>query len=226
MDDILIVEDDTLLRDGIAYALGKAGYKSKEAGTLADAGKYLNQKFRLLILDLNLPDGDGRTFLRQLRVTGEIPVLVLTARNSEEDIVESFDLGCDDYLTKPFSTAVLLKHIGAILKRSNKSNRDIYYQGNLIYDFSRKQLLMDRRDVDLTATECRLLELFLKNKNQVLTREVILRHVWDAYENYVDEKALNVNIRRLRKKVETDAAAPVRILTVFGIGYKWSDAND
>ncbi len=226
MEELLIVEDDVLLKEGISYALRREGYLVYEAGSLKEARQALKNRVKLVILDLNLPDGDGRELLSQLRAGVDLPVLVLTARDSEEDVVESFDLGCDDYMTKPFSTAILLKHVKAVLRRTRGQERDVYYHENLIYNFSCKELRNRGQTVNLTATECRLLEAFLQNPNQVLTRELLLEKVWDAYENYVDEKTLNVNVRRLREKVEEDPRHPVYIVTVFGIGYKWSENHD
>jgi DNA-binding response OmpR family regulator len=168
---------------------------------------------------LNLPDGDGRELLSQFRAGG-VPVIVLTARDGEEDEVKSFDLGCDDYVTKPFSTVLLRRRI------AGKGNRNVYCHGELVYRFSEKELLRNGQSVKLTGTERRLLEVFLRHRNQVLTREALLEQVWDAYENYVDERTLKVNISRLREKVEKDARNPEYICTVFGIGYKWSDGYE
>lgn len=220
------MEDDQLLRSGIVYALRKENYLVYQADSLESARNQLNQPLALVLLDLGLPDGDGRELLTQLRQAGELPVLILTAQDSEADIVESYDLGCDDYLTKPFTIPVLLRHIRAVLRRAGKQAGEIYYQGQLSYHFSRKELRRDTDIINLTATECRLLEVFLKNRNQVLTREMLLDKVWDQYDNYVDKKTLNVNIRRLREKVESDPHKPVCLQTVFGIGYKWSDGDD
>lgn len=223
---ILIVEDDILLREGIAFALQKEGYLVSEAGSVSEAEKKLNQGIHLIILDLNLPDRNGGDFLADLRKVSELPVIVLTAKDLEEDVVKTFQLGCDDYMTKPFSTAILLSHVKAVLKRAGNQDKDIYCCGNLTYHFAKKELKKDGNRISLTATEYRLLELFLQNRNQVLTRELILERVWDTYENFVEEKTLSVNIRRLREKVENNVKHPEHILTVFGIGYKWSDSYD
>lgn len=188
---ILIVEDDRMLNEGIAYALRKKKYLVYSAGTLEEAETYLNQSVNLVILDINLPDGDGREFLKKVRGNNPVPVLLCRIE-------------------------VLLKHVGNM-------EGQFYYCGTLAYDFKEKLLRKGESFVKLTATEIRLLEVFLKHRNQVLTREQLLGLVWDAYENYVDEKTLNVNIRRLREKIEDDPKEPVYIKTVFGIGYKWSD---
>lgn len=220
---ILIVEDDRMLNEGIAYALRKKEYLVYSAGTLEEAETYLNQSVNLVILDINLPDGDGREFLKKVRGNNPVPVLLLTARDTEQDMLQGFVAGCDDYVTKPFSMAVLLCRIEVLLKHAGNRDGQFYYCGALSYDFKGKQLKKGQSPVKLTATEIRLLEAFLEHRNQVLTREQLLGLVWDTYENYVDEKALNVNIRRLREKIEDDPKEPVYIKTVFGIGYKWSD---
>lgn len=220
---ILIVEDDRMLNEGIAYAIRKKEYLVYSAGTLEEAETYLNQSVNLVILDINLPDGDGREFLKKVRGNNPVPVLLLTARDTEQDMLQGFAVGCDDYVTKPFSMAVLLCRIEVLLKHVGNMEGQFYYCGTLAYDFKEKLLRKGESFVKLTATEIRLLEVFLKHRNQVLTREQLLGLVWDAYENYVDEKTLNVNIRRLREKIEDDPKEPVYIKTVFGIGYKWSD---
>lgn len=220
---ILIVEDDRMLNEGIAYALRKKEYLVYSAGTLEEAETYLNQSVNLVILDINLPDGDGREFLKKVRGNNPVPVLLLTARDTEQDMLQGFAVGCDDYVTKPFSMAVLLCRIEVLLKHVGNMEGQFYYCGTLAYDFKEKLLRKGESFVKLTATEIRLLEVFLKHRNQVLTREQLLGLVWDAYENYVDEKTLNVNIRRLREKIEDDPKEPVYLKTVFGIGYKWSD---
>ena len=217
--ELLVVEDDELLRSGIVFALRKEGYLVREAGSLGEARRALNERLRLVILDLNLPDGDGRELLSQFR-SGQVPVIVLTARDGEEEAVKSFDLGCDDYVTKPFSTVLLRRRIAAVLRRTGTGH------GELVYRFSEKELLRNGQSVKLTGTERKLLEAFLRHRNQVLTREALLEQVWDVYENYVDERTLKVNISRLREKVEKDARNPEYIRTVFGIGYKWSDSYE
>ncbi len=220
---ILVVEDDMMLNEGITYALRKKEYVVYSAKTLEEAAEYLNQPVNLVILDINLPDGDGREFLQNFRKSNSIPVLLLTARDTESDMLWGFDAGCDDYVTKPFSMAVLLRRIEVLLKHSESVDSQIYYRGSLVYDFNEKQLTKEYQPVNLTATEVRLLEAFLTNRNQVLTREQLLDMVWDTYENYVDERTLNVNVRRLREKIEDNPREPACIKTIFGIGYKWSD---
>lgn len=223
MTRILLIEDDVLLNQGIAYALKKEGYLTDTAYSFAEAWTKVNEFPSLILLDINLPDGDGREFLKELRVKNQVPVIFLTARDSEKDMIAGFDVGCDDYITKPFSIPVLLRKIKILLKRAGSQNSELYYQGDLVYDFREKILTICSGKVKLTATETRLLEYFLQNRGRVLTREQILEKVWDSYENFVDEKTLNVTVRRLREKIEKDPKNPVYIKTVFGLGYKWKE---
>lgn len=223
---ILVVEDDRTLNEGISFALGKEGYRVHSAYTLREAEKRLKQKMNLILLDINLPDGDGREFLEKALASQPVPVLLLTARDSEEDMLRGFRAGCDDYITKPFSMQVLLMKIGAVLRRSGRASRQIYADGELVYDFESKTLTKSGQAIELTALECRLLELFLHNRGIVLTRETLLEKIWDVDERYVEDRTLNVTIRRLRKKVEDDPEKPRHIRTVFGLGYKWEDEGE
>ncbi|MGI6070087.1 MAG: response regulator transcription factor [Blautia sp.] len=225
MQRILVVEDDLMLNEGIVYKLKKEGYETISAHDLEETKKMLGQQPDLVILDVNLPDGDSREFLKRLRAQNPVPVIFLTARNTEKDMIGGYDAGGDDYVTKPFSMAVLLCRVKALLKRNQEGSRKFYYSGSLSYDFENGQLVISGETIPLTPTEGKLLEVLLNHRNMVLTREVLLDRVWDVDENFVDEKTLNVNIQRLRKKIEREPGNPKWIRTVFGIGYKWSDGN-
>lgn len=220
---ILVIEDDRALNGGIVFALERERYTVHSAYTLAEAEKCLKQKMNMILLDINLPDGDGRTFLKNVLSEQPVPVLLLTARDSEADMLKGFQAGCDDYITKPFSMPVLLAKIAAVFKRSEGASRQIYVNGGLVYDFEKKSLTRHGMAVELTALEYRLLELFLQNRRIVLTRELLLARIWDADERFVEDKTLNVTIRRLRMKVEENPEQPEHIKTVFGMGYKWED---
>lgn len=221
----MVIEDDRALNGGIVFALEKEGYHVHSAYTLQEAEKSLKQRMNLILLDINLPDGDGRAFLQSVLAGQPVPVLLLTARDSEEDMVRGFQAGCDDYITKPFSMPVLLMKIAAVLKRSEGVSRQIYTNGELLYDFENKTLTRRGEAVELTALERRLIELFLHNRGIVLTRERILDRIWDADERFVESRTLNVTIRRLRMKVEENPEEPIYIKTVFGLGYKWEDGQ-
>ena len=222
---IMVIEDDRALNDGIVFALEREGYTIHSAYTLAEAEKRLQQKMNLILLDINLPDGDGRDFMRNALSEQPVPVLLLTARDSEADMLKGFQAGCDDYITKPFSMPVLLMKIAAVLKRSEGTSGQLYVNGDLVYDFEKKSLTRHGAAVELTALECRLLEFFLHNRGIVLTRERLLERIWDADERFVEDKTLNVTIRRLRMKVEENPEEPVYIKTVFGMGDKWEDES-
>ncbi|MDE7277357.1 MAG: response regulator transcription factor [Lachnospiraceae bacterium] len=218
---ILVIEDDRTLNAGIVFALEKEGYAVHSAHSLLEAEKRLRQKMNLILLDVNLPDGDGRDFLQNILARQPVPVICLTALDTEEDMLKGFRAGCDDYVTKPFSMPVLVMKIKALLKRSEGTSRQIYCSGDLIYDFEGKTLRKRDSVVELTALEVRMLEFFIRNRGIVLTRENLLDKIWDAEERYVEERTLNVSVRRLRKKIEDNPEEPRYIRTVFGIGYKW-----
>ncbi len=222
---ILVVEDDRALNEGIVFALRREGYLVHGAYSLREARGKLGEPIHLILLDINLPDGDGRDFLGNVLSGQPAPVLLLTARDAEEDMLQGFRAGCDDYITKPFSMPVLLMKIAAVLKRSEGVSRQIYANGELVYDFESRVLTRRGEVVELTALECRLLELFLRNRGIVLTRERILERIWDADEKFVESRTLNVTIRRLRIKVEENPEEPAYIKTVFGLGYKWEDGE-
>ena len=221
----MVVEDDRALNEGIAFALRREGYLTNSAYSLREAREKLEERMHLVLLDINLPDGDGREFLGSVLAGQPAPVLLLTARDTEEDMLQGFRAGCDDYITKPFSMPVLLMKIAAVLKRSEGVSRQIYTNGELLYDFENKTLTRRGEAVELTALECRLMELFLHNRGIVLTRERILDRIWDADERFVESRTLNVTIRRLRMKVEENPEEPIYIKRVFGLGYKWEDGQ-
>ena len=221
----MVIEDDRALNEGIAFALRREGYLTRSAYSLREAREKLEEQMNLILLDINLPDGDGREFLGSVLAGQPAPVLLLTARDTEEDMLQGFRAGCDDYITKPFSMPVLLMKIAAVLKRSEGVSRQIYTNGELLYDFENKTLTRRGEQVELTALECRLTELFLRNRGIVLTRERILERIWDADERFVESRTLNVTIRRLRMKVEENPEEPIYIKTVFGLGYKWEDGQ-
>ena len=221
----MVIEDDRALNEGIVFALRREGYLTRSAYSLREARGKLEEQMNLILLDINLPDGDGREFLGSVLAGQPAPVLLLTARDTEEDMLQGFRAGCDDYITKPFSMPVLLMKIAAVLKRSEGVSRQIYTNGDLLYDFENKTLIRRGEPVELTALERRLMELFLHNRGIALKRERILERIWDVDERFVESRTLNVTIRRLRMKVEENPEEPIYIKTVFGLGYKWEDGQ-
>jgi len=222
LERILIVEDDIIIGGGVKLFLEGKGYETVLALNIMQARKELKTPFNLIILDINLPDGNGLDFCRELHST--IPIIFLTANDTEENMIEGFEYGCDDYISKPFSVEVLYHRIAAVLRRSkNKQTKEIFIFQNLSVDFARMQVSISDHPVKLSATEYKLLELLIKNRGQVLTRNRIFEKIWDCDENYIDENTLNVHIRRLRQKIETDPKNPKFIITVFGIGYTFGE---
>lgn len=221
---LLIVEDDVIIAGGVKVFLEGKGYSVDCAFNLADARKALNQNYQLIILDCNLPDGSGLDLCRTIREQSNVPVIFLTALDTEEDMIEGFRAGCDDYIAKPFSVELLNQRIMAVLRRSGREEeRSLFSYRELTIDFGKMQVFLNQIPVKLSGTEYKLLELLVKNKGQVMTRDSILERIWDCNENFVDENTLNVHIRRLRQKIETDSRHPQYIITVFGIGYTFGE---
>lgn len=220
MDRILIVEDDVIIGGGVKFYLEKKGYDVILTDSVKAAKSELLKPFNLILLDINLPDGNGFDFCSEIRQHNTIPIIFLTANDTEENMIAGFKLGCDDYISKPFSVEILYHRIVAVLKRTHTEQlADIFNYKNMSVDFSRMQISILNKPIKLSATEFKLLKLLIKNHGQVLTRSQILEKIWDCDENYVDENTLSVHIRRLRQKIEIDAKNPEYIITVFGIGY-------
>ncbi len=209
---ILIVEDDQSINKGIGIALGEEKYVIGHAYTLAEAKAY--EPVDLIILDVNLPDGSGLDFLKELRRTSSVPVLILTANDTEMDEVVGLQLGADDYMSKPFSLSVLRLRAEKLLRRDKK--QEILSVDGLSLDFERLQFVKDGREIDLSKTEIRLLRIFTENPGMILSREQLIDYVWQG-QDFVDENALSVSVKRLRGKI-ADEAHPY-ISTVYGIGY-------
>lgn len=222
MKKILIVEDDKGLNEGLAYDLEEEGYEVHSALSASAALKIFRaQETDLVLMDGNLPDGDGYTLCRQMKQFRDVPVVFLTARDMELDEVRGFDCGADDYITKPFSMALLHKRIQAVLRRADRNTRqNLYSDGYLTVDFDTSNVTVDEKPLILTPTEYRLMKLLIDNSGKVLTRQRILERLWDANGNYVDEHALTVNIGRLRAKLEKDENKYIK--TVYGMGYMWN----
>lgn len=225
---ILIVEDDLSLINGLSFALKKQGYELDVARTRAEADTiWAEGSYDLVILDVSLPDGSGFDICRKIRLTSKVPILFLTAADEETDIIMGLDMGGDDYITKPFKLAVLLSRINALLRRSSNFCQA---ETELKLNGIRVQLLKGKADkngeeLDLTASEYKLLCLFMENPGIVLSPEQILSKLWDCNENYVDNNTVTVYIRRLRMKIEDNPGEPKRIVTVRRMGYKWNTAD-
>lgn len=223
MGNILVVEDDKNLNNGIVFTLEKEGYTVISSYSKADAKNKFNDNINLILLDIGLPDGSGLDLCKEIRSKSNVKIIFFTANDTEQDMVKGYDCGCDDYIAKPFSLEVLKHKINAILKKNDVVQSNTFEYMGLKIDYDKMTVTVDSVDVVLTPTEYRLLELLAENKNQVLTKNILLEKLWDNNGKFVDESALSVNIQRLRKKIESDSKNPKYIITVFGIGYTLGD---
>ena len=225
MSKILLLEDDLSLINGLSFVFKKQGFELSIARTLKEAeGMWKDGKYDLLILDVSLPDGCGFEFCKKVRLTSKVPIIFLTASDEETSIIMGLDIGGDDYITKPFKLGVFVSRINALLRRANSFQAmDTELQSNGI-----KVLLLQGQVfkngvlLDLTAVEYKLLCLFMRNPNMVLTKEQILDRLWDCDGNYIDSSTLTVFMRRLRMKIEDNPSEPHMLRTVRGMGYKWN----
>lgn len=221
MANIFLLEDDRILSKGISIALEKDGHIVTAVYGYTEAlQKYQNRKYDLFLLDINLPDGSGMEFCKKIRETAETPVLFLTANDTEQDMLEGFGAGCDDYIPKPFSIEVLRKKIQAVLKRTAGDSARIRYK-NLEIDTDKCLVLMNGEEVHLTSTEYRLLCYFIENKGRIVTKAMILEQLWDIDGNFVDENTVRVNVKRLRQKLRDENQE--YIVTVWGMGYTFGE---
>lgn len=217
-----IIEDDDALCQGLETAFELEGYEVISAGTVKEGRWVLKEKnCDLVILDCNLPDGNGFEMVRRLREYSSLPILMLTARGSEIDEIQALELGVDDFMSKPFSLAVLQARVRKILKK--KTAPLFLVSGNLTMDLKNGTVCLNGNKISLSAIEFRLLKFFLENRGQILSKEQILTHIWDFNGNYVDDNTLAVAIRRLRLKIEDNPSNPIKIRTVHGMGYIWQE---
>ncbi|HOO33691.1 MAG TPA: response regulator transcription factor [Thermotogota bacterium] len=221
MHKILVVEDDTMLNSGLCYNLELDAYQAIPVRDAATAMEKIREEAPdLIILDVNLPDEDGFDLCRKVKAKGDIPIIFLSARDLETDVMTGFDLGADDYITKPFNIHILRKKVAAVLRRSDRSsNQQLYVCGDLVINFDQLTASVGNRPVILTPTEYKILKIFTRNPDNLLTRHVLLEKLYDVDANFVDEHTLTVNINRLRGKIESGDRKYIR--TVYGMGYIW-----
>ena len=225
MSKILLLEDDLSLINGLSFAFRKQGFELAVVRTLKEANELWGEgKYDLLVLDVSLPDGTGYEFCKKVRQVSKVPIIFLTASDEEMNIIMGLDIGGDDYITKPFKLGVLVSRINALLRRAKGFNStDTELQSNGIKVLMLQgQVFKNEKLIDLTAAEYKLLCLFMRNPNMVLTKEQILDKLWDCDGNYIDSSTLTVYMRRLRIKIEDNPSEPQMLLTVRGMGYKWN----
>ena len=222
MNRILLIEDDKDLNTGLTYDLESENYKVFSALTLGDGMSILSEnEVDLILLDGNLPDGDGFDFCRSVKSESDIPVIFLTARDMERDEMQGFDCGADDYITKPFKMPILHRRIKAALRKASADGgeRIQYDDGHLKIDFDTMTASLGGEPLAMTPTEFKILPLLIANAERVMTKTLLLEKVWDSTGNFVDEHAVAVNINRLRKKIESEEHPYIK--TLYGMGYQW-----
>lgn len=222
MKNILIIEDDPALSSGLCRALTNENIITEKASAIKEARQILREKyFDLVILDVNLPDGNGFDFLREIKSERDISVIMLSANDMESDIVSSLEQGADDYITKPFSLAILRARVNARLRRSENAVKK-YVSGRFVFDFERMEFSADGIPAELSKTEQKLLRYLTENAGVTLSREKLVDRIWTDGAEYVDENALSVTVSRLRAKL----GAQKNIKTVYGAGYMWVNENE
>jgi DNA-binding response OmpR family regulator len=227
---ILVVDDDTTVSEVVARYLERDGYTVE---TVADGRAALDRALAeppdLVVLDLMLPGIDGLEVCRRLRALAPVPIVILTARSQESDRIVGLELGADDYVSKPFSTKELVVRVRAVLRRAKgplagaPDAARTYVDGDLEIDVAARQARLCGNVVALTSREFELLVFFVRHPRQAFRREEILDHVWGY--RYGDTSTVTVHVRRLREKIEPDPANPVRIATVWGVGYRWEGSS-
>lgn len=224
MKKILIVEDDKALCGGICIALKSEEFSFVPCASIQEASFVLGQGgCDLMVLDINLPDGNGVDFLKKLRKTSSFPVILLTANDMETDIVAGLESGADDYVTKPFSLAVLRARVHAQLRRQDREKTEVVRTQEFTFDFNRMQFWKGKQNLELSKTEQKLLKILVENRGITMARGSLVDRIWTDGADYVDENALSVTVRRLRGKLEDDPSRPKYIKTVYGIGYVWAE---
>ena len=231
MGKILLLEDDKSLNRGISFKLKKEGFEVETAFCIGEAKNiFENNKIDLIITDIGLPDGSGFDFCEEIRKTSNVYIIMLTALDEEFNAVMGYEIGADDYVTKPFSLAILVSKVKAFMKRAGndekeKTSENILISEDIEFDYGDYTLILNREDtekVQLTKTEGKLLKLLMENAMNIIQKEQILDILWDIDGNFVDDNTVAVYMRRLRKKVEKDPSEPIFIKNIRGIGYKWN----
>ena len=222
MEKILMIEDDLDLMEGVVFFLESEGYKLDRAVSKRESKEKLcKENYTLIIMDCNLPDGNGFDLCREVREHSQIPILMLTARDTEMDEIKALELGVDDFMTKPFSLSVLKARIKNLCRR--RDNISVLNSNGITIDKGKGKVFKEREEILLSAVEYKLLAYLVENREQILSKEQILDWIWDQDGKFVDDNIVSVNIRRLRMKMEKDPSSPEFIKTVHGMGYIWRE---
>ena len=222
MQSVMILEDDRDLATGIKLAFANDNLEFTLFDTIKDARNAMKDtSFDLLIIDINLPDGNGLQFCKEIRKSSRVAILMLTAKDTELDVVAGLESGADDYVTKPFNLMILRARIRALLRRTLDDSFSSYEKAPFLFKFETMEFYKKQLSIELSRTEQKILYLLVFNSGQIITRERLLEWVWPDGTQYVEDNALSVGIRRLRDKLEDNPSEPIFIKTVYGKGYVW-----
>ena len=222
---ILVIEDDLALSVGLCFELDSNGYLTVAAYNFRKARQLLQEdQFDLAIMDVNLPDGNGFDLCREVKaVKPELPVIFLTANDLEQDVLNGFDLGAEDYITKPFNMQILLRRVEVAIRRGSKAavaHADRWTDGFLLIDFGALTAVRGGEKLSITPNEYKLLKALTENTGNIITRQLLLERLWDCDGNFIDDHTLTVTMNRLRAKIENDNH--IYIKTIRGMGYIWT----
>lgn len=216
---ILVVDDESRMRKLVKDFLNRAGYQVLEAGDGEEAVDvfFSTKGIDLLVLDVMMPRMDGWEVVREIRKVSEVPIIMLTAKDQENDELQGFDLGVDEYISKPFSPKILVAMIEAILRRTRQQDGEVLKAGGIVLDEAAHMVTIDDKSIDLSFKEFELLSYFMKNEGRALTRENILNQVWN-YDYFGDARTIDTHVKKLRNKMGSKGAY---IRTIWGMGYKF-----
>lgn len=222
-EKILIVEDDKKLNDGMRLALKNEAYTFFQCQTLEEARKILKEEqLSLVLLDVNLPDGNGIDLVKEIRKSSSLPIILITVNNMELDIVTGLESGANDYITKPFSLMVLRARVAVQLRSREGKSRNPVEIDRFRFDFEKMEFSIDGKPVELSKTEQKLLRILWENRGAAVKRSYLIDEIWQGDTEFVEAHALTVAVKRLRDKLEEDAQNPKYIKTVYGVGYTWA----
>ena len=226
---ILVVEDNSSIIEGLQYILEKEGFETYIVTTKQQAIENINRKnYELFLLDIELPDGTGFDICKKVKSNSNKPIIFVSGKIEESNIVYGLDIGADDYITKPFRNSELVSRIKSVLRRyPSENNEKVIYYSNIKVDLDKAKVYINQEEVFLTKLEYKILLLFLNNRNRIVTREEILEKVWDVDGNYVNDNTLSVYIKRLRNKISDGKRKDKQMIeTIRGIGYMLHTISD
>ena len=222
MFTILLVEDSETIIMGLKYALEQEKFKVKVAKNIKQAKN--ETEYDLILLDITLPDGNGFDLFKEIKEDTNVPVIFLTARDEEFNIVKGLDLGAEDYVVKPFKVRELISRIKVVLRRYNKIPQNFIECNGIIIDTENREVKYNEKNIELTSLEYKILLMLFSNKNKLVTREMLLDKIWDVAGNFVNDNTLTVYIKRIREKIGDSEGKFIK--TVRGIGYRVDDEKE